>query len=52
MRELSYILVNVFTSDLLNPDLTGIGIGIVRRGGFLFITQDFVRFCEKKPAKR
>jgi uncharacterized protein YkwD len=35
--------------NLLNPEFTAIGIGIVKgNGGFLYITQDFVGRCKSK----
>jgi uncharacterized protein YkwD len=37
--------------NLLNPGFTAAGVGIARRGSFLFITQTFVRFCETTPSK-
>lgn len=54
--NVDYALADLLASpghraNLLNPVFTGIGIGIARRGGFLFITQDFVRFCEKERSK-
>ena len=38
--------------NLLDTNYTGIGIGIAKgEDGFLYITQDFVGFCKKKPMK-
>jgi uncharacterized protein YkwD len=35
-------------ANLLQPEFTGIGIGIVRgKGGLLYITQNFFRRCTK-----
>ena len=39
-------------ANLLNPDFTGIGIGIVAgKGGLLYITQDFFSPCKKNLKK-
>ncbi len=38
--------------NLLDTDFTGIGIGIAKgEDGFLYITQDFIGFCKKKPMR-
>ena len=38
--------------NLLDPNYTGIGIGIAKgEDAFLYITQNFVGFCKKKPMR-
>jgi uncharacterized protein YkwD len=39
--------------NLLDPDFTGFGIGIVRgKNGLLYITQNFISPCKKSPKKK
>lgn len=51
---IAYALVDLMgsrghRSNLLDPDFTGIGIGIARsEDGLLYITQNFVGFCKEK----
>ena len=51
--NIDYALADLLTSpghreNLLSPRYAGIGVGIVRAKGFLFITQDFIQICNKR----
>lgn len=50
--NIDYALADLLASaghrdNLLSRSYTGMGIGIVRARGFLYITQDFIQICGK-----